>query len=353
MRAVAVVGVMFVHFDQRWLLPGGGFGVDVFFVLSGFLITSLLIGEWDNGGGRIRFRNFYARRALRLFPALGCTIVLAVALAVIFGGAIGHATLVGLPWVLLYVGNWARAFNNAALGSLGHTWSLAIEEQFYLLWPAMFVCISRRGFRRDRVALSLALLAVTVMIYRVVLGVLRYQAYRISNGTDTHCDGLLIGCAVAFWLTSDQSQRIHPWIRRGLKGATWLAAATIVAIFLLEGAHVELTYPAVVLSAGVLLVGLVIDAPTRLERVLSSRSAVWIGRRSYGLYLWHYVIYVGIPWPHFHWPLNVVDGGAKFAASFVVAAISYRFIELPALRLKSRFRGDEALPRLLIEPTAP
>src|SRR5271154_4756056 len=167
LRAVAILTVMLYHVG---IIPGGYLAVDLFFVLSGFLITSLLITEWD-ASGRVSFRNFYARRALRLFPALGCVIVASVLIGVILtttGGPIAradvHATLEAIPWVLGFAGNWVRAFDSQALvgslGALGQTWSLAVEEQFYLLWPALFVLAMRRRIRRDRLALVLVLLAV-------------------------------------------------------------------------------------------------------------------------------------------------------------------------------------------------
>src|SRR5215472_11851319 len=173
MRAVAVIIVALYHIG---VLPGGYLGVDVFFVLSGFLITSLLIREWDKRG-RISFRDFYARRALRLFPALSCLLVAAGVFAgvVYLAGGTGYlpyarATLGAIPWVLGFAGNWVRALDPSgpigSLGALGHTWSLAVEEQFYLAWPALFGAVMRRRPSCSAMALALALLAVGDMVYR-------------------------------------------------------------------------------------------------------------------------------------------------------------------------------------------
>src|ERR1700722_9800815 len=158
MRGFAVLAVMAVHLGDPHLLPGGGLGVDVFFVISGFLITSILIGEGGHTGG-VRFSAFDVRRALRLFLALADR------------GAVWSApTLPGIPYIVAYVGNCFRAFSDGLLplGALGQTWSLAVEEQFYLLWPIVFVFGMARWRNRRTAALVLAGAAVLVMVYRAV-----------------------------------------------------------------------------------------------------------------------------------------------------------------------------------------
>lgn len=331
----------------------------MFFVLSGFLITSLLIEEWDRRGGRISFRDFYARRALRLFPALGCVIAATVALAGLIALTGRPAerpyvlgTLDGLPWVMTFVGNWARALYPfsflGSLGLLGHTWSLAVEEQFYLLWPALFVVLMRRRFSRGRLALSLALIAIAEMIYRLAGILAGCSNYRVYYGTDTHSDGLFIGCAIAFWLASHTSAPPYRAAGGLLKAATWMGMPALAILFVLgdrSGAPVEVS--AAVLACGVVVMGIVAgEAPVVLERLLSSRHAVLIGRRSYGLYLWQYVILqavVALFPPGLLGENRIVIAvtlGAVFVAPFIAAELSYRFVELPALRLKRRFREE-------------
>jgi peptidoglycan/LPS O-acetylase OafA/YrhL len=380
LRAVAVLAVIIYHFG---LLPGGYLGVDLFFVLSGFLITSLLIREWTRRRGHISFRNFYLRRVLRLFPALGCVIAVAVALIGFLelsrppsNRQYVAGTLEGLPLVATFAGNWARALDPASslgsLGLLGHTWSLAIEEQFYLLWPALFVLLMHRRFSRGFMALSLALIAVAEMVYRVAVAFAGYGSNRIYYGTDTHSDGLLIGCAIAFWLASHRSTRVQQTASgllqqtasgllqqtasgllqqtaSGLlKGATGLATAVLVALFVLgnlSGAPIEISLA--VLACGAVLVGAITERlPIFLERLLSCEGAVLIGRRSYGLYLWHYIV---LGAASALYPAEVLGSrrivtaviiGALFIMTFLVTELSYRFIELPALRLKRRFREE-------------
>jgi peptidoglycan/LPS O-acetylase OafA/YrhL len=357
LRAVAVLAVIIYHFG---LLPGGYLGVDLFFVLSGFLITSLLIREWDSRRGHISFRDFYRRRVLRLFPALGCVIAVTVALTGFLelsrppsNRQYVAGTLEGLPLVVTFAGNWARALDPASslgsLGMLGHTWSLAIEEQFYLLWPALFVLLMHRRFSRGVMALSLALIALAEMVYRVAVAFAGYGSNRIYYGTDTHSDGLLIGCAIAFWLASNRSTRVQQAAGGLLKGATGLATAVLAAVFVLgnlSGAPIEISLA--VLACGAVLVGAVTERlPVILERLLSCEGAVLIGRRSYGLYLWHYIVLgaASALYPaEVLGPRPIVTAviiGALFIMTFIVAELSYRFIELPALRLKRRFRQEQ------------
>lgn len=372
MRALAVLAVVGIHVG---VLPGGYLGVDVFFVLSGFLITSLLIREWDSRKGRISFRSFYARRILRLFPALGCVVLAAVVLALLLdvaGGAgdrpFARATFGAIPWVGLFVGNFAFILHPGmgalTLGALGHTWSLAIEEQFYLLWPTLLVLILRRRISRSSVALALAAVAVAEMIYRTVMAHAGYGYDHIYYGTDTHSDGLLIGCALAFWMASGKVFTLHKMEGRLIKAASWLGVAVLMILFLSgnqAAASVDITVA--VLASGVIVAGIALGkTPAALERLFCSGWAVLIGRRSYGLYLWHWVFLAaaealcasstglypaGLGERRFIFAAAL---GGAIAASLIVTELSYRFVELPVLRLKRRFREEEVSIRSPSEP---
>jgi peptidoglycan/LPS O-acetylase OafA/YrhL len=255
-----------------------------------------------------------------------------------------------VPWVVIFAGNLARVHeaNPFALGALGHTWSLAVEEQFYLLWPALFVLLMRRGTRRSRLAASLAVLAVAEMVYRLLGPQLGYSQNRIYYSTDTHSDGLLLGCALAFWLTS--RRQVPPVSSRLATAAMWLAASLLAVLFVIgpqSSAPVEI--PIAVLGTAAIVAGIVLGrTPTGLDRVLQSRWAIYVGRRSYGLYLWHVVLLGSVEaiaapitgiYPPSGWPRLAFAAiiGIGATASFVVADLSYRFVELPALRLKRRF----------------
>ncbi len=361
MRAIAVLAVIGIHLG---VLRGGYLGVDVFFVLSGFLITALLIAEWDRRAGTISFRAFYARRVLRLFPALGCVVLATTIFAVALQQAgdppqrqFAHLTLAAVPWVLLFSGNLAVVQHGSlqALGAFSHTWSLAVEEQFYLLWPALFVLIMRRRPARRKLALLLLVAAAAEMICRLVLAQRGYSMVRLYCGTDTHSDGLLVGCALAFWQAAPENAGHKRLPDRLVTAAIWLAAVSLLVLFVIgrqaDGAF-EVT--AAVVATAVIVSGVLRGRiPPALDRMLQARWAVHVGRRSYGLYLWHFVL-IGMAealmlpvtgiFPPAGWPRLIfgITMGLAATAAFVIADASYRVLELPALRLKSRFSGRTA-----------
>lgn len=353
LRAIAVLAVLGVHVN---VLPGGYLGVDVFFVLSGFLITTLLINEWDRREA-ISFRRFYARRALRLFPVLGCVLaasaLLAWALETAAGGgarAVATGTFGAEAWVSVFAVNWVRALGfSHSLGLLGPTWSLSVEEQFYLLWPVIATLALWRGWRRGKVALSLTVLAAAAMGWRATLVAMGFGHDRIYFATDSHCDGLLAGCAVAFWFARGRTARVPGWLAIT---AVWTATAVLGTLFLIgneNGPQMPLEITATVLASAALVSGIAAGAvPRPVQRLLCSEWAGQVGRRSYGLYLWQYPVLFASLAVAGHWA-TAVPGGARHlvlaaafglggAACFALAELSYRFVEAPALRIKQRLR---------------
>jgi len=349
LRAVAVVAVMLYHWFVPGFFPGGYVGVDIFFVLSGFLITSLLIDEWGRRG-RIGLGDFYARRALRLLPAL--VAVAAVSVVVIslhIGAALRRdGTIPGLPWAALFLANWAQAFNANpySLGFLGHTWSLAIEEQFYLLWPLAFVVLAVRRWSPKVSAATMVGLAGLEWVWRAVLYSTGAPDRRVALGTDSHSDGLLIGCALAFLIAS----RLH---RRGTaRSATVshlgaVSGVVAVAVVCIHGvgtgrAGMALAYTLIPLATAAIVYDQVTSPLPVLARVLTARPMVWTGRRSYGLYLWHIPIYFALDPVVPGWRLHGLIGAAL---TFVVAAASWRFLEAPVNRYRRRFsHSDVGVP---------
>lgn len=302
LRGVAIALVLLLHWWPD-TFPGGRIGVDLFFVLSGFLITTLMIED-----GQLSLTRFYERRARRLLPPV------AVFLALFWWAD-------GAMWVALYVGNWARAVGELS-PYLAHTWSLAIEEQFYVAWPLLFLALRR--YPRWIVAGVLFGTALLVGLHRTQsLG----DAHRLVNGTDTRMDGLAIGCAVAFGL---------PWLLRIPWGALAIASLGPLAyVFFVDAILWGWGYTLV--SAGWAIVLLAV-LQGRAAKLLAHPSLVWLGVLSYSLYLWHYPIAVAVESGDIGLPHNLATTVGMIVASFAVALASHRWIETP-FRRRSRTSG--------------
>jgi peptidoglycan/LPS O-acetylase OafA/YrhL len=294
-------------------------GVTLFFVLSGYLITSLLLAERARVG-RVDLRAFYVRRALRLLPAL-----YALTIVVLTGYFIGlwanvPATAQGIVGMLLYVGNWTTAAGFSS-GVLGHTWSLAVEGQFYLLWPLVLI-IGLRSANPRTVAIVALAAAVAVLPWRLLIATTTV-GYRTFLGTDTNADALLLGCAVAI-------------LRPRLSGLTgWAGLVGVIAVSELWHSSAD-TVP--LFSLGAIAAAIAVAA---CPVVLQCRPLAFVGRISYGLYLWHYLfMWSDIPWP------------VVLLATIAIASVSYRYLEQPFLKLKDRALG-QPLVRLRTQAQEP
>ncbi|WP_162940094.1 acyltransferase family protein [Gryllotalpicola protaetiae] len=330
-RAIAAIFVVLFHLHVGF--SRGDSGVDIFFVLSGFLITSILMRGARQG--RIDFAKFYWGRALRLLPVYFAVMAVAVAIAVAWH--LGGSTLRGALFSFLYVSNWA-AGSGEGLGLLTHTWSLSIEEQFYLVWPLALigiVTVSRGNGRKAAIGVGV----LTVLAYLALLacwfgGTSTTFAW---NFTPARGMELLVGCSLALVVSEFKGVR--------LPGAAWhlpdiLGLASVAGLIAIANVqpHSEwfemlVEWPLVAgVTALLILVCLNRDAKVT-QRALSLGPLTTVGKMSYGLYLWHFPVFfvidasIGLE----HW-------SAKLLAMGIVAAIvplSYRFIEQPFLRLKS------------------
>ena len=343
-RAISILAVMLYH--SGLLIHGGFLGVDVFFTLSGFLITTLLIEE-HAGTGRIGLRDFYCRRALRLLPAL-VPVVIVSGIAMIVTA--GPARVVGMSLfvlaVIFYVANWA-AIAGLPQGMLGHAWSLSIEEQFYLAWPPVLAVLLRRVRARWLLVAGLALATLGSIIFRYHLAASGATGRRFFLGTDAHADPILIGCATACcvsWGFLRGSRDPSPSTRRRWQVAALAAAAVLVAVLVVARLPDDYARRGastiVAVAAGILIVD-VLQPGSRLAPVLAWSPLVWIGKRSYALYLWHFPVFflAGALWASGlleYLPSRILPA---WLVTFALAAASYRWIEAPALRLKSRFAG--------------
>jgi len=331
-RAGAVLLVIAFH-ARGSLFPGGYIGVDVFFVLSGFLITGILVGEMTQTG-TLSMRRFYIRRALRLLPALFlvCLVVGVVYLA-LPAIAERRATLTGTIAALTYTSS-PLAASGKNLGSMLPEWSLSVEEYFYVLWPAFLLLAVWRGISL-RIAVGVAM--VVAILYRfLATSAFGWDIQRLAYGADTRSEQILIGAALAICLPP-ALRRVRPW-------AAYAALAAMTAfVFLPESAagrfYRDSGSTVIALLAAIVVAHVAYDSRGSLSRVLSSRPLVWIGQRSYGIYLWNLPLVAIVAYTPLADNVQLV---VKLALTFAIPALSYRYLEKPFLRLKDRFEPGPA-----------
>lgn len=320
-RALAVAMVMGFHA----FVPGatGGYlGVDVFFVLSGFLITSLLLEE-TRVTGSINLRRFYLRRLLRLTPALiSMLLVYLIVAPIAWPGVSFRVDARDALISLFYLSDYATYFWSIPI-RLRHTWSLSVEEHFYLVWPLLLLCLTRLASRR-RMALALAGMYVLFTAWRVYCdmhgGTTGYSDsyYRF----DTRLSGLTVGGLLAVVLTRPRKLPI--------KSADFLAfgALSVIALcsyrFQVASTAALIFGMAAIEAATLALIYIAVNSPgSALYNLLAQPVISFIGRMSYGMYLWHYPIFVYL-WGHWPWYLIITVGGL---ASLLMATISYYSVE--------------------------
>ncbi|MCK9921808.1 acyltransferase [Frankia sp. AgPm24] len=359
LRAFAVMAVIAYHAGISWM-PGGLLGVDTFFVLSGFLITGLLVTEYRNTR-RIDLRSFWIRRSRRLMPAL-LVLLVGVAAYARWVAAPGDVATVRLDALstLLYVANWRFAlsdqsyFNHfSAPSPLLHTWSLSVEEQFYVLWPLVVFLLMRHSartvdrWRRQRqkaqsLALSVAVLggAASALIGAGLL-LTGTDPSRIYYGTDSRSQALLVGAALAVW-RGQRTRPISDRARSVLSGAGCVAAVALLVIWMTVSGESRPLYLGGFLGVAVLVMVLVaslVEAPKGpLSRFLSLAPLTFVGRISYGLYLWHWPVFLTLTATRTG-ATGVVLLALRLAATLAITLASFHLVENPIRR------GRVRLPR--------
>lgn len=326
LRAVAVGLVMASHFSWG-RLPGGWVGVSLFFVLSGYLITKILVGELDTSG-KLDLKRFYLKRFIRLTPALALVVAASLLIAA-FTGKLSDASEAAL-WSGLYAMNFIRAFSLGQEAALGHTWSLAIEEQFYLLWPLALLIIPQ-GSRVK--ALATAILG--LVAWRFYLWADGAELVRIYNGLDTRADALLIGCLLAM---TDHAIPYRRWMPAG-------AIAVLLACYLPLHPGATLTWICALFAAALTSAALIKFAAVDgwAHGVLTLKPLVFFGKISYGLYLWHYMLLISFAHLQTHGN-RLFYVVAICVASVALAVLSYYLVEQPFMRLKSAISRDRRPP---------
>ncbi len=343
LRAIAVVAVIVYHLGFEWF-PGGLLGVGVFFTLSGYLITDILLNQIDRGG--IRFKAFWLARARRLLPALFLMMILVLAWVTVFGPHQPNDFRGSAISAFLYVNNWYLIVHDvsyfaafAAPQPFNHLWSLSIEEQFYIVWPLAMLLLVKLFPRvepitgaRLRMAAATFVLALASMVVMIVLYKPGIDPSRVYYGTDTRAVELLVGAALAMiWPSRRLHARIKPQARRLIDGAGVVGLLVIVAMFLRSEEFSPFLYRGgfLLLSVATAVVVATLAHPaSRLGPIVGCAPMRWIGVRSYGIYLWHFPIIV-LTTPAGATGVDLPRAFLQVAATFVIAALSWRYVEDP------------------------
>ena len=345
LRAIAVMAVLFYHLGFQWI-PGGFLGVDLFFVISGYVITRLLLDSIERSGG-LDLRAFYFARVRRLLPALAFMLATTAIAVGIWAPDTIKRFLIDTPFALTGSMNWWLVGHHLdyfeAIGRpplLQHTWSLAVEAQFYLLWPLILLAILK-FFGKKRISIiSLAIAAISgVALMILSFSLDSSSTSKVSHvyfGTDTHSIGLFLGAALAVsWIPQNFKTEVSRKAQDFIDGIGVFGFLGILATFLLidesKPALYKIAFPLAGIFAAAIITSIVHPA-SRFAPILQNPVLLWIGERSYAIYLWHWVIFqvtrpevdlAGASWAMYSLRILIV---------FALADISLRFVELPVRR---------------------
>jgi len=354
LRALAVFAVVLYHLGIKWI-PGGFLGVDLFFVISGYVITRLILDSIESANG-LDIKEFYSARVRRLFPGLVVLlIVTSVAIALFAPDAI-RRFINDVPFVLTGTNNWHLvALHQDYFQAIGrppllqHTWSLAVEFQFYLVWPIVLLFVWRRFGRRvvRRAALAIATFSGTAL-FLFSLQADNATAGRISHiyfGTDTHSLGLFLGSALAVsWIPRNLTPNISQRAQDFIDGIGVFGFIGLLCIFLFvdetNATLYQLAFPLAGLFGCATIISIVHPA-SRFSPILSNKLFLWVGQRSYGIYLWHWVVFqITRPGADLTGSLLALNV-ARVLVVLALADISLRAIEIPIRRgtVQNWFRG--------------
>jgi peptidoglycan/LPS O-acetylase OafA/YrhL len=345
LRALAVIAVMLYHLGFTWI-PGGFLGVDLFFVISGYVITRLLLDSIEQSGG-LDLRGFYLARARRLLPALIFTVATTTIAIGIWAPDAIKRLLTDMPFSLTGTMNWwLVARHQDYFESIGrppllqHTWSLAVEAQFYLIWPLiLYFILKRLGKRRIPMAALVIAAASGVALLLVSFSLDASNASKVSHvyfGTDTHSIGLFLGAALAVsWIPQNFTTNVSKKAQDFIDGIGVFGFIGIIATFLLIDESKPTLYKIAFPLAGIFgasIIMSVVHPASRFAPILQNPIFVWIGQRSYAMYLWHWIIFQvtrpSVDLAGQMWALYAL----RILIVFALADISLRYVEQPIRR---------------------
>ncbi len=342
LRAIAVLAVMLYHLGFAWI-PGGFLGVDLFFVISGYVITRLLLDSIARSGG-LDLRAFYKARMRRLLPPLAFMMITTAIFIGVWAPETARRFASDSPFAFMGAMNWWLVFRHtdyfdsiARPPLLQHTWSLGVEAQFYLVWPLILLLVLRYLGKNKIPGAALLIAAISGIALLVVsFQVDAANSSQISHvyfGTDTHSIGLFLGAALAVsWIPQNLKVDVNRRAQDFIDGIGVLGFVGIIAVFLFidetDPTLYKLAFPLAGLF-GCAIITSIVHPASRFAPVLSSKVAVWIGERSYSIYLWHWVVFQvtrpAVDLEGSAWALSAL----RILIVFALADISLRFVELP------------------------
>ena len=342
LRAVAVIAVMLYHLGFTWI-PGGFLGVDLFFVISGYVITRLLLDSIQRSGG-LDLRAFYKARIRRLFPPLVFMIFVTMIYISIWAPETMRRFISDSPFALLGGMNWWLVFRHTDYFDtisrpplLQHTWSLGVEAQFYLIWPLILLLVLRQFGKAKIPGAALIIAAFSgialLLVSYEVDAANTSQVSHVYFGTDTHSIGLFLGAALAVsWVPQNLQEQVNRRAQDFIDGIGVIGFVGLLGVFLLVNESDPTLYKLAFPLAGIFgcaILTSIVHPASRFAPILSSRVAVWIGERSYAIYLWHWVVFQvtrpAVDLEGSTWALYAL----RILVVFALADISLRLVELP------------------------
>ena len=348
LRALAVLAVIIYHVDVNYL-PGGFLGVDLFFVLSGYLISSLIIKEYRKTGS-LNLYNFYIRRARRLLPAVYFMITVGLVVMVLFNEVLLRKSHLDAIFGYIYSSNWWYIFHKldyfdsfGAQSPFKHLWSLAIEEQFYMVFPLLFLLVNRKKKSKDGTYIlnkNFLYVVLGLILVSLIAHILLFDINNISRiyfGTDTRAFSLLVGVVGAILYPMERLHaKVTPQQNMLYSVVSLVSIATLITVMIYTSEYNTLLYRGGFLLVAILGLIVIISSGkqhTLMSRLLSFKPVVFIGKISYSLYLWHFpVLVLTTPVSEIGNP-NIFFVILRIVLTFAVAIVSYVFVETPIRKL--------------------